>query len=144
MARPRRARRLVAERRASVIEAIRRGASGYIVKSADRRVLTTAIEDGLAGSCPISPGIARFLIRELRPPLPPEQAPAEVEKTHLTPRESQVLHCMAAGQSYAEAAAELRVTVGTVEAHIRNLYRKLEAHSKVQALLSARSRGLLR
>jgi DNA-binding NarL/FixJ family response regulator len=128
----------------SVIEAIRRGASGFLVKSSDRPALTTAIEEALAGSCPVSPSIARHLIRELRRPETAGEAPADAETTHLTSRESQVLHCMAAGQSYAEAAADLGVTVSTVEAHIRNLYRKLEAHSKVQAVLSARKRGLLR
>lgn len=126
---------------ANVIEAIRRGAAGYLVKDETKEALALGISRTLAGQYPISPSIARYLIAHVR------AAPAATETTPaandglLTPRELDVLRSIGAGASYAETGKTLGVTITTIETHIRNLYRKLEAHSKVQAINNAKKLG---
>jgi len=124
----------------SVVESIRNGSSGYIVKDGDGLAVTRAIANVLAGQFPISPAVARHLIANLSPRAATKVRRGEAE---LTDREQELLRHIAEGLSYAEAAEALGVAHSTVESHIRNLYRKLEAHSKSEAVSQARARGLL-
>lgn len=125
----------------NVVEAIRRGADGYVVKDGNSHAISDSIQSVLAGHHPISPAVARYLLqytrRQARPIRPNDDAP------HLTRREVDILNKIAEGLSYQEAADALEVSRSTVEVHIRNLYKKLEAHSKTQALVSARRHGFL-
>jgi DNA-binding NarL/FixJ family response regulator len=121
-----------------VVTALREGARGYVLKDASTANLATAIEQVLAGHAPISPAVARHLIRQLR-----ERSAPHHDAPRLTPRERDLLEELAVGRSYAEAADRLGVTVSTIETHIRNLYKKLEAHSKTQAIAKARTWGIL-
>ncbi len=124
-----------------VVEALQSGACGYMVKDGDVTLLANAVKDALAGQNPISPAVARYLIAfvtgQKRYSAPGKEAP------ELTRREFDILYKMADGLSYAEAAAALEISRATVESHIRRLYRKLEVHSKTQALLRARQHGLI-
>ncbi|MEN9797465.1 MAG: hypothetical protein RL653_1161 [Pseudomonadota bacterium] len=125
----------------NVVKAIQAGASGYVVKDGDDEALAASIRDVMAGQNPISPNVARYLISYVtgatRYSAPGSDAP------ELTRRELDILYKMADGLSYQEAAESLDISRSTVEAHIRKLYRKLEVHSKTQALLRARQHGLL-
>lgn len=125
----------------NVVEAIRRGADGYVVKDGNSHAISESIQAALAGQAPISPAVARYLLqyvrRQARPIRPNEDAP------NLTRREVDILNKISEGLSYQETADALEVSRSTVEVHIRNLYKKLEAHSKTQALVSARRHGLL-
>jgi len=130
----------------SVVDAIRNGACGYVVKDGDTAAVSRAIQNVLLGQNPISPGIARYLMRfALSAGVPSAHvAPLSDDgSSPLTPRECEILQKIGEGLSYIETAEALGVTRSTVESHIRNLYRKLEAHSKTQALVRARERGLL-
>lgn len=122
----------------SVVGALRDGARGYVLKDASRQELVDAIEQVLRGHAPISPAVARHLIRQLHGRTAPDD-----DAPRLTPRERDLLEELALGRSYAEAAERLSVSTSTIETHIRNLYKKLEAHSKTQAIAKARTWGIL-
>lgn len=123
----------------SVVEAFRRGAHGYVVKSSSIERLATAIGEVLAGHCPITPAIARHLVARLAPP----PSPAPASRPSLSPRETELLTALGAGLSYAEVAEQFGVSMSTVQTHVRNVYRKLRATSKVEALNHARRHRLI-
>jgi DNA-binding NarL/FixJ family response regulator len=122
----------------NVVTALREGARGYVLKDASIEQLVDAIEQVLRGHAPISPAVARHLIRQLHGRTAPDD-----DAPRLTPHERDLLEELAVGRSYAEAAERLGVSVSTIETHIRNLYKKLEAHSKTQAIAKARTWGIL-
>jgi DNA-binding NarL/FixJ family response regulator len=122
----------------SVVSALREGARGYVLKDASTEQLAAAVEQVLRGEAPISPAVARHLLRQLHGRAAPDD-----DAPRLTPRERELLEELALGRSYAEAAARLDVSVSTIETHVRNLYKKLEAHSKTQAIARARTWGIL-
>lgn len=123
----------------SVVEAIRRGAHGFIVKSSPTDQLARGIEEVLAGNAPLTPSIARHIVSRLAVPSHPEST----HRPALTPREAELLTALAEGCSYGEVAAQFGVSLSTVQSHVRNLYQKLRASSKVEAINRARRHGLL-
>lgn len=126
-----------AERR--VLDAIRAGAVGYILKGDSSISITRAIEQIMAGTYPISPKLARYLFKLAGQ----EPAPGTPALPSLTSKETELLQLIAAGHSYAQAAERMGVAVSTVQSYIRQLYRKLDVHSQTQAVSRARERGLL-
>jgi DNA-binding NarL/FixJ family response regulator len=126
----------------TLLEALRAGATGYLLKDAMGSDFLTAIRDIHAGRSPISPSLARHLLRAYRPGSPmPAAAPGE---NGLSERETEILQAVSRGHPYAEIAQRHFISPHTVATHVKNIYRKLEAHSKVQALSIARERGLLK
>lgn len=123
----------------AVLSAIRAGACGYIHKDDSFQQIARSIHDVLEGNYPISPALARYLFKLAGHP----GTAIDCGQQELTVREKQVLECLARGFSYAQTAQELKVSVSTVQTHVRGLYSKLEAHSQVQALNQARARGYL-
>jgi DNA-binding NarL/FixJ family response regulator len=126
---------------ASVMAAIGAGADGYVLK--DSTDIVAAVRETVAGGAPLSPGIARFLLRHLRS-APGEAAAGEAALSPLTPRESQVLESLARGSSYRETAAALGVSYNTVSDHIKAIYRKLAVNSRGEAVFTAMAQGLIR
>jgi DNA-binding NarL/FixJ family response regulator len=127
-----------------VVDAIRAGAQGYLLKDGSVDDVAHALRQVLAGQSPMSPAVARHLVRQLHDRRGVGASTvANDDAPGLTPRERDILREIAAGHSYAEAAARVGVAVSTVETHIRSLYKKLQAHSKTQAVAQARSWGLL-
>lgn len=124
-----------------VIAAIEAGASGYLLKDAAAERIVESIEELIAGGSPISPGIARHLLRRFQQPVSPQ--PDESEVPTLTPREMEVLLLVSKGFSYAEIAATLELSVHTVTSHIKHIYRKLEVRSRGEAVFEALQRGML-
>ena len=124
----------------AVIAAIEAGAQGYILKGGEPGELRQAILDVAGGDAPISPSIARHLLKRLRPP----QIPRSPDAEELTPREIEVLQLVAQGFIKEEIARRLGIAHLTVATHVRNLYRKLEVHGKAQAVAVAINRRLLR
>lgn len=123
-----------------VLTAIRAGAIGYLVKS-DSEAIKQGIEQVLAGEFPISPMVARHLID-----LVAESAvssPNESITSPLSPQEHRLLEHIANGLSYAEAAEAMALTLSTIQTYSRNLFRKLDVHSKTQAIVKARGAGLI-
>ena len=121
----------------TVLQAIEAGAVGYLLKDADSFELVEAIEELRAGRSPISSSIARVLVRRMSAPEPHNPGPA------LTPRESEILRGIAKGFTYAELGEWLGISRQTVPVHIKNIYRKLAANNRSEAVYEAQKRGLL-
>lgn len=116
------------------LAAIRAGASGYLVKAALDADLVRTVEQVLAGGSPITPGIARSLLQEFRqrPAREPAQALPDAALDRITARETEVLRLLARGYSNKEIARQLELSAGTVDTHVRNIYRKLSVNSRAQ------------
>ncbi len=124
----------------SVLEAIEAGAAGYLLKDADSIELLEAIEELRAGRSPISSSIARVIVRRLNaPPSAPRPLAAA-----LTARETEILWGIAKGFTYAELAQQLGISRQTVPVHVKNIYRKLEANNRSEAVFEASRLGLIR
>lgn len=129
----------------TVIEAIEAGASGYLLKDSDPINIVDAISDLLAGRSPISSTIARTLVRRLGARETVQDAtPANAASAQpLTPREMDILWGIAKGFTYSELAERLDISKHTVPVHIRNIYRKLQANNRSEAVYEASRRGLI-
>lgn len=104
----------------TVLEVIGAGAVGYLLKSEPRERLLLAIGEAAAKQHPISSRVAGYLLTQLRVPA----------ASPLTERELELASILAEGASYAEAAARLGIALGTVQAHVKSIYRKLDVNSK--------------
>jgi DNA-binding NarL/FixJ family response regulator len=124
-----------------VYEALRAGASGFLLKDAPADQLVTAIRVVAAGEALLAPSITRRLIEEFARRPPSSARPAELEE--LSPRELEVLRLVARGLSNAEIAAELYVGDATVKTHVSRILQKLDLRDRVQAVVLAYESGLL-
>ena len=126
-----------------VYEAMRSGASGFLLKDAERRHLIQAVRTVAAGDELIDQTITRRLIAELAArPEQSEGRPAELE--NLSARELDVMRLIARGLTNAEIAAELIVAQATIKSHVASLLRKLGARDRVQIVIRAYETGLVR
>ena len=126
-----------------VYEAMRSGASGFLLKDAERRHLIQAVRTVAAGDELIDQTITRRLIAELAArPQQSEGRPAELE--NLSARELDVMRLIARGLTNAEIAAELIVAQATIKSHVASLLRKLGARDRVQIVIRAYETGLIR
>lgn len=124
-----------------VVAAIEAGATGYLLKDASADEIVQGIGRLIAGESPISSAIARHLLRRFQPPtVAPACAPVA---SPLTPREREVLQLIAKGLSYQHIAQALQMSPHTVTTHIKQIYRKLEVHSRGEAVFEAQQLGLL-
>jgi DNA-binding NarL/FixJ family response regulator len=125
-----------------VYEAMRAGASGFLLKTVRPRQLAAAVRDVAAGDALLAPDITRRLIEQFvhRPPPGSAVPPALGE---LTPREVEVLQLVARGLSNAEIAGELVVGETTVRTHVARILAKLGARDRVQAVVIAYESGLV-
>lgn len=120
-----------------VIAAIQAGASGVMLKDAPPERLLDAIRAVARGESALHPRVAQKLIRRVQ-----QEASLPPAASVLTPRETQVLRCLAAGMSNREIARELDISTRTVTTHVRNLLDKLGLHNRTQAALYAVEKGL--
>jgi len=123
-----------------VYDALRAGASGFLLKDAPEERLTTAIRVVAEGGSLFAPSVTRRLIEEFasRGPRTPRALPG------LTDREDEVLRLVARGLSNAEIAQELYVTENTVKTHVARLLMKLGVRDRVQAVVMAYESGMVR
>ncbi|MBA4262009.1 MAG: DNA-binding response regulator [Comamonadaceae bacterium] len=129
-----------------LVGALEAGATGYVLKGCTPEELIAAIEQIRDGGAPISPLLARLLLKQFRAVRDslPDHAPDDpVEAVLLSERESEVLKLVAKGYVNKEIAQKLCISPATVGTHIKNLYRKLAVHSRVQVVRVAQERGLL-
>lgn len=124
-----------------VLDAIRAGAIGYLLKDDDVIDVVRAIESIMEGGAPISPAIARYVIESVQ--LPDPILKSDPGATLLTRREVEVITLISKGYTNAEVAMMLAISQYTVQVHIRNIYRKLETHNRSEATSEARRLGIL-
>ena len=125
-----------------VYEALRIGASGFLLKDAPAEQLVAAIEVVARGDALLAPQVTRLLIEEIaRRPAPLTSAVPGLDR--LTEREVEVLRLMARGMSNAEIAAELYLGEATVKTHVGRVLTKLDARDRVQAVVAAYESGLV-
>jgi DNA-binding NarL/FixJ family response regulator len=124
-----------------VYEALRAGASGFLLKDAPADQLVTALRVVAAGEALLAPSITRRLIEEFARRPPSNARPAELDA--LSPRELEVLRLVARGLSNAEIASELYVSDATVKTHVSRILQKLNLRDRVQAVVLAYESGLL-
>lgn len=127
----------VFEDRGRVVAALKAGATSYVLKGSSAREIIDAVLELRAGGAPMSPKIARAVVREL------QASGGKHDPELLTPREKQVLSAIETGDSYKEIAARLSIGVHTVHSHVKNIYEKLQAHSRRDALEKARRKGFI-
>lgn len=130
-----------------VIESIEAGASGYLLKDSRGIDIVQQIRVLRDGGSPISPAIARRLLKRLAPAPQPATQPATLAgggpSVSLSARECCVLSMSAKGYSYDEVARLMGVSRHTVGTYVKRIYRKLQVHSKTEAVYEARSLGLV-
>jgi DNA-binding NarL/FixJ family response regulator len=128
----------------AVLACIEAGASGYVLKDAGRTDIVKALLELHEGGSPISPLIARKVLERMRGG---SILRAEAESralSLLTRRETVILERIAHGDSYGDVAAQLGLSVLTVQTHVKNIYGKLSVHSRGEAVYEAQRRGLIR
>lgn len=129
-----------------LLAAVRAGASGYLVKEADAREVVVAVRQVAAGEGALSSSAARLLIAyEARRP-PPAPAPSRevaARLARLTPRERELLQHLAAGRSDRGIAAAMALTPATVKTYVHRILHKLEAGTRVRAVVLAFHGGLV-
>jgi DNA-binding NarL/FixJ family response regulator len=136
---------------AKVLQSVRQGAQGYVLKGDKSLTLARSILDTISGRHPISPSLAGALFHAAGQMARGHdaatliQARCEISARDLvlTKKEREVLQFMAEGRSYRQTALSMSVSLSTVQTHIRNLYRKLGARTQLQAVQEARKLGLL-
>jgi DNA-binding NarL/FixJ family response regulator len=119
-----------------VLEAVKAGATGYLVKSASADELVSAIRATAAGTPVFTPGLAGMVLGEYR------RTEDQPGGPHLTPRETEVLRLVAKGLSAKQAAERLGVSHRTVENHVQNTFMKLQLNNRAQLVRYALEQGL--
>lgn len=127
-----------------VLEAVKSGATGYLVKSAGRDELLEAVRRTAAGDAVFTPGLAGLVLGEYRRLAfgPGSAAPEDPAVPRLTDRETEVLRLVAKGLSYKQIAERLVISHRTVQNHVQNTLGKLQLHNRVELVRYAIERGL--
>jgi DNA-binding NarL/FixJ family response regulator len=115
-----------------IFDALCAGACGYLLKRTSPAKLIESLKEAMTGGAPMSPEVASrvvALFRDIRPP--------EREDYQLTPHELRLLKLLVEGHNYKTAAAELGVSFHAIHFHMRNIYEKLQVHSKSEAVAKA-------
>jgi len=117
-----------------ILEMIRAGANGYLLKEEGREVIHKAILDTIAGGAAISASIALKVIDLIRNPQPIQK---DIQDFKLTKREIEVLEQLKNGLTYEQIASNLFISTGTIRKHVEQIYRKLQVNNKVSAINKA-------
>jgi len=124
-----------------VVDAIRAGAVGFLLKDVTSDGLLDAVQRAAAGEPVIAPAVLARMMDHFstRPPVPPREPPGLAE---LSEREREVLALIGAGRSNSEIAGELFISMATVKTHVRHVFAKLDLRDRAQAVVLARDAGL--
>src|SRR5215510_2804236 len=115
-----------------IFDSLCAGASGYLLKKTQPSRLVESVREAAQGGAPMSPEVARRVIRLFREIRPPERA-----DYNLTPHEIRILKLLVEGHNYKTAATKLGVAPTTINFHLQNIYQKLQVHSKTEAVAKA-------
>jgi DNA-binding NarL/FixJ family response regulator len=121
-----------------IFDALCAGAAGYLLKKTPPARLIECLKEAMYGGAPMSPEVASKVISLFRKIHPPKKADYQ-----LTPHEVRLLKLLVEGHSYKTAAAELQSSVNTIGFHMRSIYRKLQVHSKSEAVVKALRHNLI-
>ncbi|HWI42884.1 MAG TPA: response regulator transcription factor [Nocardioides sp.] len=125
----------VSDEEADLYEAVKSGASGYLLKDSSIEEVAQGIRVVADGQSLISPSMAAKLIDEFKVMSTPDRSPGPALK--LTDRELEVLRLVAKGLSNRDVARELAISENTVKNHVRNMLEKLQLHSRMEAVMYA-------
>ncbi|HMR15060.1 MAG TPA: response regulator transcription factor [Mariniflexile sp.] len=126
----------------SVFNAIKAGADGYLLKETKAEKIYEGIQDILAGGAAMSPAIAMKTLKLLKDQIILESY-NETESVQLSPREIEVLEQLSKGLKNKDIAGNLFLSAFTVKKHIENIYRKLQAHNRIEMLQKAKQKKIL-
>lgn len=115
-----------------IFRALCAGANGYLLKDTPPARIIDALKEVLDGGAPMSPDVARRVVSLFRTFTPPMEA-----DYHLTEQETRILKMLVDGHHYKTAAYELNISTSTVSFHLKNIYEKLQVHSKTEAVAKA-------
>jgi DNA-binding NarL/FixJ family response regulator len=122
-----------------IFDALCAGASGYLLKRTPPARLLESIHEAERGGSPMSPEVARKVVTMFRSIRPPERVDYD-----LTPHELRLLKLLVEGHNYKTAAAQLKVSYNTICFHIKNIYQKMQVHSKSEAVTKALRNRLIK
>ncbi len=125
-----------------LVESLRCGAQGYLLKEMEPDDLVVALRDVVAGKSVVAPGLTDVLARVVRQGDTDSMAEASSPFDDLTPREREILCHLSEGQSNKVIARNLGISDGTVKLHVKSILRKLDVHSRVEAAVMAVEQGL--
>jgi DNA-binding NarL/FixJ family response regulator len=126
-----------------VIRSLEAGASGYLLKDSLHGEICDRIRELHAGGSPITPVIARLVLKRFHPQNDPAKPLPDTELVKLTPKEMVILNRIAQGFSYLEIGQLESISVNTVHTHIKRIYGKLSVRSRTEAVYEAQQMGLL-
>lgn len=118
-----------------IFDALRAGAVGYLRKQVRPDALKAALEEAMAGGSPMTPHVARQVVKYFHNASTSKGQENQGELESLTRKEGDVIRLLAEGCSYIEIGEKMKVSVDTVRTHIRRIYRKLQVHSRTGAIL---------
>ncbi len=125
-----------------IFNSIKAGADGYLLKEIDPEGLYKGIKETLNGGAAMNPSIALKTLKLLRNPLNIENQ-KDKEEISLSKREIEVLEQLSTGLSYTSIADNLFLSPSTVRKHIENIYKKLQVHSKIEAVQKAKNHNII-
>jgi len=116
----------------NIFNALCNGANGYLLKNTPPARLLEALQEAVEGGSPMSPAVAARVVKLFREFRPPEYA-----DYHLTPQEITLLKLLIEGHHKKTAAREMEISIHTISFHLKNIYEKLQVHSKTEAVAKA-------
>ena len=126
-----------------IFKAIKAGANGYLLKEIDAENLHKSILEVTKGGAPMTPSIALKTLNLLRNPDFSTSKKEEIDEVKLTKRETEILIQLSKGLNYNSISDNLIISPATVRKHIENIYKKLQVHSKLEAVMKAQKQNLI-
>ncbi|HHG86241.1 MAG TPA: response regulator transcription factor [Bacteroidetes bacterium] len=124
----------VFERQEHLMQAIEAGASGYLLKGEKAKAIVQSIEQAMEGRLPLSPVMAAQALSQLQQNAQSQEQAAPLRAFSLSGREEEVFGGLVRALTYVQIAEELFISPKTVRRHMENIYKKLDVHSKVEAI----------
>ena len=126
-----------------VFNAIKAGANGYLLKEIEAQKLYNSLQEVMSDGAPMTPSIALKTLNLLRNPTFEINNEKELEEIKLSKRETEILLQLSKGLNYQVIAENLTISPSTVRKHIENIYKKLQVHNKMEAVVKAQKRNLI-
>lgn len=126
-----------------IFRSIKAGANGYLLKEIEAQKLYNSIHEVINDGAPMTPSIALKTLNLLRNPSFESKSQEDLEEIKLSKRETEILIQLSKGLNYNSIAENLIISPSTVRKHIENIYKKLQVHNKMEAVLKAQKRNLI-